>query len=144
MEFDLTTYIPYLIHQSHLAIFDEFSVGLAERGISLPEWRIATVLAHHGRIRFGDLAGAAGIEPPTLARMLTAMEGKELALRQPSMEDRRATDVLPTDAGIALVASLVPLAEKVQAKALAGFTADETEFLRRLLRRMKDNVAPPK
>ena len=139
--FSLGDYVPYLIHQVHRGILQDFEGGLAAHGVSLAEWRVVAALAHHGTVRFGDLAQATGLEPPTLVRVLTAMEGKAWVLRQPSSEDRRATDVAATEAGLELARSIVPLAEASAAAALAGLSGDEVDFLRRLLRRMQANIA---
>lgn len=139
--FDLGDYVPYLIHQVHRGILQDFEAGLAGHGVSLAEWRVLAALAHRGTLRFGDLAQATGLEPPTLVRVLTAMEGKGWAARQPSREDRRATDVAATAAGLELARAIVPQAEASAGRALAGLSGDEVEFLRRLLRRMQANIA---
>lgn len=138
--FNLGDYIPYLIHQVHRGILQGFEKGLVNHGVSLPEWRVLAVLAHHGTLRFGDLALSTGVEPPTLVRVLTVMERNKWVRREPSSEDRRATNVKVTSDGRALARSIIPLAKASATKALAGLSADEVEFLRRLLQRMQINI----
>ncbi|HEX5394465.1 MAG TPA: MarR family transcriptional regulator [Rhodocyclaceae bacterium] len=141
--FDLEEYVPYLLHQAHLAVLRAFEAGLTPSGLSLPEWRVLAVLAHHKRIRFGQLAKITGQEPPTLVRLLSAMEERQLLLRKASETDRRATDVELTDQGKTLAESILPLAQATVDKAFTGFTDDEAEFLRRLLRRIQKNMEAP-
>ena len=138
--FDLKDYLPYLLHQAHLAVLRQFEAGLTPSGLSLSEWRVLATLAHHQRVRFGHLARITGLEPPTLVRLLSAMEERGLISRNASTTDRRATDVELTVAGQTQTAALIPLAEATMARALAGFSADEAEFLRRLLRRVQTNA----
>lgn len=138
--FDLGDYIPYLIHQVHRGILQDFEKGLVDHGASLAEWRVLAALAHHGTLGFGDLALSSGLEPPTLVRVLTAMEGKKWVRREPSSEDRRATNVDVTADGRALARSIVPAAMTSATKALVGLSTDEVEFLRRLLQRMQINI----
>lgn len=142
IEFALGDYVPYLLHQAHYGIVRGFEADLRRFDIVLAEWRVTAVLAHHGRLRFGDLAQATGLEPPTLVRILKGMEGKHWVARQQSDVDRRATDITATPVGLALARSIVPLAEKAATVALQGFTEDELEFLRRLLKRIVQNISP--
>ncbi len=134
---DLEGYVPYLLHQAHRAVLQRFEPALAPHGLSLAEWRVVAALAHRGRQRVGDLALATGLEPPTLVRVLAGLEARRLVRRQPSASDRRATDVEASAAGLAAARAIVPLARRVEAEALAGLTADEADFLRRLLRRLQ-------
>lgn len=138
--FDLTDYLPYLLHQTHLAVLRQFETGLTPSGLNLAEWRILAALSHHNKVRFGVLAKITGQEPPTLVRQLSAMEERGLVRRQASDTDKRATDVEMTEAGRKMADTLVPLAEATVDKALEGFSADEAEFLKRLLRRIQANA----
>lgn len=138
--FDLEEYLPYLLHQAHLSVLRTFEAGLSPSGLSLSEWRVLAALAHHKCIRFGQLAKITGQEPPTLVRLLSSMEDSGLVNRKPSVTDRRATDVELTERGQSLATSIIPLARHSADKALSDFTQDEAEFLRHLLRRIKNNV----
>lgn len=140
---DLEDYLPYLLHQAHLAVLRTFETGLAPTGLTLPEWRVLAALAHHKRVRFGQLAKITGQEPPTLVRLLSSMEDRQLLLRKASETDRRATDVELTEQGNALADTILPLAQSTVDKAFTGFTDDEAEFLKRLLRRIQHNVEEP-
>ncbi|MBL8486379.1 MAG: MarR family transcriptional regulator [Rhodocyclaceae bacterium] len=140
---DLEGYVPYLLNQAHRGVLRAFEPALAPHGLNLAEWRVLAVLAHRGRLRVGDLALATGLEPPTLVRVLAGLESRGRVRRRPSATDRRATDVEASAAGRAAARAIVPLARRVEAEALAGLTADEAEFLRRLLRRLVPAAMQP-
>ncbi len=140
MVLELENFVPYLLHQSHLAVLRTFEHRLTPLGLTLPQWRVLAALAQHKQLRFGELAKVTGQEPPTLVRLLGVMEERQLTRRIASETDKRATDVELTAAGWALADDILPQAQAVEEKALAGFSADEIEFLRRLLRRVQANA----
>lgn len=137
---DLEEYVPYLLHQAHLAVLRTFEDRLASTGLTLPQWRVLAALAHHKQLRFGELAKLTGQEPSTLVRQLGVMEERQLTRRMASETDKRATYVELTETGWELAVAIMPQASQVEDKALAGFSADEKEFLRRLLRRIQANA----
>lgn len=140
-DLDLGAYVPYLLHQAHRALIAIFTRDLARAGVSLAEWRVLSVLHHQGAVRFGALAAASGLEPPTLVRVLSALEERDFVRRRRRAEDRRSTLVEPMAAGLDLARRLVPAARRLETKALAGLTAREAASLRRLLGRVRANVA---
>lgn len=140
IDFDLEAYIPFLLHQAHRGTMTYFESGLRPLDVSLPEWRAMAVLAHHGRMRFGDLAQNAGLEPPTLARLLKTLEAKGWVTRQPSPEDGRGTDIALTPTGRDKTHAILPLARQASGRLLQGLSTDEQELLRRLLRRVQGNM----
>lgn len=137
---NLGSYVPYLIHRVHRGLLQHFESMLEPKGVTLSEWRVLASLSHHGDMRFGDLALATGLEPPTLVRVLASMEKRKWVKRRDSAADRRATDVGVTGNGHKIAADIIPLARQVEATALQGLTEDEAEFLTRLLRRLQLNV----
>jgi DNA-binding MarR family transcriptional regulator len=137
---DQERYIPYLLHQAHLAVFRTFEHRLVPSGLTLPQWRVLAALAHHKQLRVGELARIAGQEPPTLVRQLGVLEQRKLTRRIASEADKRATYVELTDAGSALTDELLPQALEIERRALVGFSEDEIEFLRRLLCRVRANA----
>ena len=140
-DLDLGGYVPYLLHQAHRALLAIFEGDLAAHGVSLAEWRVLSVLHHRGPVRFGPLAGASGLEPPTLARVLAGLERRGLAGSRACENDRRRTEVSATAEGLALAGRIVPAARRLESRALAGCSAGEASLLRRLLRQLCANAA---
>jgi MarR family transcriptional regulator for hemolysin len=136
----LTTYIPYLLHRADSQTVGAFEHILKKHGMSLFEWRVLASLAHFQEMRFGELASSTAIEPPTLARILTDMEGKRLVARNVSPVDKRVRLVRATEKGESLAKEISPEAEQHENKLLAGFTEDEGYMLRRMLERIYQNM----
>lgn len=139
-KFQLEDYIPYLLHQAHLAMLGLFAPVLAEHELTLPEWRVLAALHSDSPMRFRDLVTATGLEPPTLVRVVAKLEKQSRLTREKSDEDRRGTLLAITTEGRAITSLAIPRAYEAQALATQDFSADETELLRRLLRRIPINA----
>ncbi len=63
-------------------------------------------LARSGPMRLGDLAAREGVSPPTLTRIIAALEESGYVRRKPDPDDRRAVVVTITDHGEQVVGGL--------------------------------------
>jgi DNA-binding MarR family transcriptional regulator len=63
-------------------------------------------LARSGPMRLGDLAAREGVAPPTLTRIVAALEESGLVVRAPDPADRRAARVAATPRGADLAAGV--------------------------------------
>ncbi|WP_088318257.1 MarR family winged helix-turn-helix transcriptional regulator [Kineosporia sp. R_H_3] len=63
-------------------------------------------LAQLGPMRLGDLAAREGVAPPTLTRIVAALEESGLVVRETDPADRRAVRVAATPDGAALTAGV--------------------------------------
>ncbi|QYJ03421.1 MarR family transcriptional regulator [Nocardioides panacisoli] len=79
--------------------------SLADRSddVTLPQYRLLVVLTAEGPHRVGDLAAALDVNPSTATRLCDRLEGKGLVERQRIPTDRRAVQLVATDAGHRLV-----------------------------------------
>ena len=89
-----------------------------------------------------QLAAAVGIEGPTLTRHLDGLEAAGLVRRAPHPDDRRAFQVEPTPAGVALHAELLEIVIAFNRRLTAGFTEAELDDLRTALAALEANVRP--
>jgi DNA-binding MarR family transcriptional regulator len=82
-----------------------------------------------------------GVTSATLARLLGAMERKNLIVRAPHSTDARGKTVRPTAKAGRLLEKLIESREaEYTARLLRGFTKAETNTLTTLLRRIADNM----
>src|SRR5690349_9642440 len=58
-----------------------------------------SVIVREGRMTLSQLAEAERVRPPTITRVCDSLEGKGLATRVPSADDRRVAFVEPTPEG---------------------------------------------
>lgn len=141
-DFDLETYVPYLLNRIGTALVDRFVGGLKEADLTLPMWRVMALLFSRGPTRFGVLGALSLIELPTLARILGIMSERGYVSRERSDVDGRGTVIRLSTNGRKTVESLIPWAENVARYTVEGMTEDEAEFFKRLLLRVCRQVAP--
>jgi MarR family transcriptional regulator for hemolysin len=118
-----------------------FEATLAGAGGSLPTWLVLASLKGglHGSQR--EIAGAIGVEGPTLTHHLNRMESAGLVTRTRNPRNRRVHDVELTDDGHRLFLSLVAVVQDFDRQLRAGLDDADLATLRRLLQRLGDNVA---
>lgn len=119
--------------------------GLRRRGAeAMAPWDLAPhqaralrVIAHHDRIRPGELAAHLRVAPRSVTDVVDALEQRGLVGRGPDPSDRRATVVSLTPAGRRLVEE-VDAARRADAEALFGRLGDrDRASLRRILTRLE-------
>ena len=118
-----------------------FSDELAQAGGSLPVWLVLLALKQQRWRTQQDLAGAVGIEGPTLTHHLDGLEKAGLIERTRDPDDRRAVRVELTEAGDELFHRLAAAAVSFDKRLREGLTEDELDAVRSVLARMRDNVA---
>jgi DNA-binding MarR family transcriptional regulator len=65
-----------------------------------------STLSHSGPMRLGDLAYREQVAPPTLSRVVAALEEAGYAARDPDPDDRRASIIRATDEGVQVARGL--------------------------------------
>jgi DNA-binding MarR family transcriptional regulator len=91
--------------------------------------------------RQGPLAERLHVEPMTLVGHLDRLEGRGLVSRRPDPCDRRAKLVEPTERGRATTEEIRAVSAEVRASLVVGLADDEVTRLRRLLQRIRNNLA---
>ena len=136
----LDSYLPYLLNRAGTRIATAFSEEVRPLGATLQIWRVLAALREQDGRRMGDLSGTTSIEVSTLTRLVDNMEQKGLVGRRRAAEDARVVLLHITPAGRRLTQRILPIAERYEAVALAGFNASEAETLMAALRRLYANM----
>jgi MarR family transcriptional regulator for hemolysin len=118
-----------------------FERELAGAGGSQPVWLILLALKQQDWRTQQDLAAAVGIEGPTLTHHLDGLDKAGLIERARDPNDRRAVRVELTDAGDKLFKRLAKAAIGFDQRLRAGLSDEELDEFRRVLARLRDNVA---
>jgi DNA-binding MarR family transcriptional regulator len=129
------------IGETSHALRRAFDRRAAEVGVTRAQWR---VLAHLGRIagqKQVELAERMDIEPITLCRIVDRLDEAGLVERRRDPTDRRAWQLFNTAKAEPLLERLHALAEQMGAEAFAGLAMEEIETVRRLLARVRGNLA---
>lgn len=118
-----------------------FERELAEAGGSQPVWLILLALKQQRWRTQQQIAAAVGIEGPTLTHHLDGLDKAGLIERARDPNDRRAVRVELTDAGDELFHRLAKAAIGFDTRLRAGLSDRQLDDFRRLLGRLRDNVA---
>jgi len=136
----LDSYLPYLLNRAGARIAAAFSEEMRPLGASLQMWRVLAALRERDGRRMGDLSETTSIEVSTLTRLVDTMEEKGFVARRRDAADARAVVLHVAPAGRRLTQRILPIAERYETVALAGFDAGEAERLKAALRRLYANM----
>jgi DNA-binding MarR family transcriptional regulator len=139
--YDLSERLPYLINRVGAALVGFASAGLKRRHLTIPLWRVLSVLAHRIEMRQVDLAGATSLDPPTISRLVSHAARRGLVTRARSDTSNREVSVRITKAGKDMVEQIIPLMVADENVVFAGLSKAELVTLKKILRRMYDNIA---
>ena len=138
---NLSEHLPYLINRVGSALVARFSAdALAKAHLSIASWRVLAVLATNGALRQTDLAEMTSIEVSTLSRLITRLVHDGLVRRTRSKQDSREVAVALTAKGRTLLRKLIPVAVGLQKAATRRLSKRDIATLKRVLRRMHDNL----
>ncbi len=119
----------------------ELDRRLAELGLSQARW---LVLLHVARSieppTQGELACSVGVENPTLARLLDALEAQQLIERQLDQHDRRVKKIVLTATALDLIAKIEVIATAVRSEIFAGLSEHEIQYCQDIHTRMLANL----
>ncbi len=87
-----------------------------------------------------ELARRLRMDEPSASRIMASLARRRLVRAQPDAADRRRRKLELTHEGRTLAGTLAPVAIEVRQAVEAGFTDEEKAILRRLLRRIGDNM----
>ncbi len=107
----------------------------AENDLSLTLIRTLGILRDR-RPRMVELAEHLGLEKQTMSGLIARAEKRGLVAREPNAQDGRATDVLLTDEGAALVERLHAQTQQALAPWTEQLSPSDRQVLERLLQRM--------
>lgn len=68
-------------------------------GLSAPRLSAMSVLVFGGPLTLGELANAEQVRPPTMTRLISALESEGLVTREPDPNDGRLTRIRATPSG---------------------------------------------
>ena len=142
LDSNLQDSIPYLIARAGLRMGQSFTREVRKFDMTLTEWRVCSTLHHLPHQRLSDVALKTSTEPSTLSRVVDGLLRRGLLLRDRSGDDARALALSLTPEGVAITQRLIPMAQLYERVSLNGFTAEQAEQLRQMLRRLYDNMTP--
>jgi DNA-binding MarR family transcriptional regulator len=105
-------------------------------GLSMPQFHLLDALGSLPEARCGELAEAAGVAASTASRMIDTLEREGMVERRSSTCDRRAVEVVLTEAGAAAHARKREDVEAKLSRMFGSLSPGERESAEQLLRRL--------
>ncbi len=90
------------------------------------------------------LSKRAGLKPPTVSVALRHLEEEGYVIRETDADDKRAARVYLSEKGHTLQRENYERFQRIDSQMMRGFTPEETEALRKMLLRIKENLENPK
>ncbi len=87
------------LHSGAIHLLRRLRVEDAASGLTAPRLSALSVIVFGGPLTLGALAAAEQVRPPTMTRLVTALERDGLVIRQPNPDDRRQVLLRATPAG---------------------------------------------
>lgn len=137
--------VGYLLHQLVLSMRRQISAGMAAHELTAAQWYPLWKLKRDGPGTAQELARDMEMDAGAMTRLIDRLVAKGLVERSRSSVDRRVVMLSVTPAGLAVADAVPGVLAKVNNDYLRGFSHDEWESLKALLRRMLANgqALPP-
>ena len=131
--------LTWLFHRGAQRLRATLDAVCRQQGLSdARDWIVLTALLENpGRTQLG-LSNDLGVDKTTLTALLDRLESKQLLIRQPVPDDRRARMPAITPLGVTVQAEIAKGRDAAEAEMLANFTDAERNLLRELISRIAD------
>jgi MarR family transcriptional regulator, lower aerobic nicotinate degradation pathway regulator len=134
--FTVEDHIGYLLRRAHQRHVSIFTTGMAHVELTPTQFTALLKTVELGRITQNHLGRLAAMDPATIQGVVRRLTARGLMRRSNDKMDRRTAVLEPTEAGVALIASVVSCARKAHEQALAPLSAAERIQVMNLLRKM--------
>lgn len=139
-DYDPEESVGYLMRRILVAASAEIERELEPSGLTNAQWVPLLKLYMGSASTVAELARGCQLDTGGMTRLLDRLETKGLVRRLRSSEDRRVVNLELTDEGRAAAKAIPALLCRVQNAHMRGFTIQEWQTLKTLLRRFLDNA----
>lgn len=139
-KFKLATSPFYLMAHADFRYHEDVSTVLAKHDVTKAMYRLMTVLRERQPANIGMLAELALSKRTTVSRIVDRMAQMGLVETFLNADDSRITEVVLTDKGKDMLASLTPIVGRQFIRAIEGIGNEELETLIRTLQKIGENL----
>jgi DNA-binding MarR family transcriptional regulator len=132
----LETLLGYNSRRAALAVIEVFLERMAVYDLRPVDFSVLSLIMHNPGITSRQLCTTLGIQAPNLVAMISAMEKKDLIVRQPHPLDGRAVGLHPTPTGKKMMQAAEKTAAKLELETSARLTDAERKTLLQLLKKV--------
>jgi DNA-binding MarR family transcriptional regulator len=127
---DTATELADRLHSAAIHLLRRLRREDARTGLSGPRLSALSVVVFAGPLTLGELAAAEQVKPPTMTRLVRALEARGLVAREPDAHDGRVVRLRATAKGRALMAEGRARRVRALARELERLDAKELAALR--------------
>jgi DNA-binding MarR family transcriptional regulator len=140
----LERFLPYRLSVLMLRISNAIARSYERRfRLSVPEWRVMAVLGRFGPLSANGVAEKTQMDKVRVSRAVARLLAVGRVSRRTDRADRRRSILALTSAGEAIHREIVPHAERVEARLLAGLDEAERAMLDRLIAKLEARAQTP-
>lgn len=140
LSFDWEESVGYWVCTTSHAIRRTLEAELAKENITLRQWEVLAWIAVHGEPSQTQIADCLGIEPPTLAGVISRMERDGWLERNCCPDDRRRKRLKATPQAEAVWNRTVECCQRVRRQATNGISPDDLATFRRVCQQVRTNL----
>lgn len=140
IKYDFEESVGYWITLTHQSYFRTLESALAPHGITYRQAQVLAYLSIEGPLSQAELACRMMVEPPSLVGVIDRMEAGGLLERRPCPDDRRKKIIYPLASANRVWKKVVKCGKAVRAQATQNLSEREQATLKRLLKKVRDNV----
>jgi DNA-binding MarR family transcriptional regulator len=134
--------VGYLLNQVVISMRRQIEQAMTAHDLTAAQWYPLWKLRRDGPGTAQELARDMDIDAGAMTRLIDRLAAKGLVQRLRSASDRRVVTLMLTPAGEAVAAHIPQVLAEVNNAYLRGFSRDEWQLLKQLLRRMLDSGPP--
>ena len=134
--------VGYLLNQVVISMRRQIEQAMTDHDLTAAQWYPLWKLKRDGPGTAQELARDMDIDAGAMTRLIDRLAAKGLVERLRSATDRRVVMLTLTPAGEAVAAHIPKVLAEVNNAYLRGFSRDEWQLLKQLLRRMLDSGPP--
>src|SRR5690606_7123359 len=140
-----TRSLPMSLLAARDAVMGRFRSTLRLFNVTEQQWRVLRTLGTVESLEVLELADATGLLAPSLSRIVSDLEERDLISRRQVPHDLRRAEVSITRRGQELIEAMEPHADAIYAEILSAFGKDKMDQLLGLLRELTNelNRLPP-
>ncbi len=127
---DVATELADRLHSAAIHLLRRLRREDARTGLSGPRLSALSVVVFGGPLTLGELAAAEQVRPPTMTRLVRALEARGLVRREPDERDGRVVRLRATAKGRTLMAEGRARRVRALARGLERLDAEELTALR--------------
>jgi len=141
-EFELETFLPYMLNQAAEVSSLAFQKVYKERyGMLRTEWRVLFHLGLYGQLTASEISSRARMHKTKISRAVQRLSERRFVERARDANDRRVEHLTLTSQGRAAYQDLRTVAERYERALIHDLNETETAALRRALGKLA-NTAP--